>query len=246
MRATGSSQTTTAGAHPDLERWIAYHAGEFDDDPEPLQDHLASCNDCTSLVLDLESFSDPQKASDQIPVSEFEKAAVWRALLPQLAPVRPTKSWQIPAALAASFLVITVGGWGWISQQRELDGLRREVADLSRPQANVPVHDLYDDVILRSADTEDAIEIPADTQSFTLILNQLTDAGDDELRALILDASGLNVATVEGLKLDAFGVATLGLSPATFVSGDYVIHIEARRDGVWTEIADFPMKLRFF
>jgi hypothetical protein len=203
-----------AGVHPDLDRWIAYHAGETgDDEVTDLQDHLASCRDCTALVLDLEAFADPRAADRRAAVSDFAQATAWRALRPRLPSAR---GWYLPAALAASFLVAAAGLSGWLQQQRELDGLRREIADLSQPQANVPVYDLYLGSTLR-----------------------------DELRARILDAGGETLATVDGLELDELGVATLGLSHRTLASGDYVVRVEARRGGGWTAIGDYPLRLRF-
>ncbi|MEE8523451.1 MAG: hypothetical protein V3T72_05930 [Thermoanaerobaculia bacterium] len=241
MRATATFDSMAAGIHPDLDRWIAYHSGATGgDDTVDLQDHLASCRDCTTLVLDLEAFADPVAADSRAAVSDFEKATAWRALR-----LAPAKKWYVPATLAASFLAAAVGLSGWLQQQREVDGLRREIADLTRPQANVPVHDLYLDTTLRSAARDSSIEIPAAATNVTLILNQLMDTRGDELRAQILDAAGQTVATVEGLELDELGVATLGLSRGTLDSGDYVVRVEVLRGGGWIAIGDYPLQLRF-
>jgi hypothetical protein len=233
-----------AGGHPDLDRWIAYRAGDTgDEDVAELQDHLAGCRDCTALVLDLAAFADPAAADRGAAVSELERAAAWRALRPRLAPGR---RWYVPAALAASLMAAAVGLSGWLQEQRQADGLRRELADLTRPQANVPVHDLFRDATLRSSEPDSALEIPAEARSVTLILNELTEVGaGDELRARILDGSSQVVATVDGLELDELGVATLGLARDSLPSGDYVVRVEVRDDGDWRALGDYPLRLRY-
>lgn len=243
MRATGSFDSPAAGSHPDLDRWLAYHSGATSDDSVDLQDHLASCRDCTALVLDLEAFADPAAAAGSLPaVSDFDKATAWRALRPRLAPAR---KWVVPATLAASFLAAAIGLSGWLQQHREVDGLRRQIADLTRPQANVPIHDLYPGATLRGAAPDASIEVPGEATSVTLILNELPATGGDKLRAHVLDAAGQTVAAIGGLALDELGVATLGLSRGTFDSGDYVVRVEAWRGEDWIAIGDYPLQLRF-
>jgi len=142
------------GPHPPVEDLVAYQAGELPaEQEERLRDHLALCQECARLLLDLREFPDltPSEGVRQPTPAEVE--AAWEALqpllkeprpvaAPALRPVEPLKEpapaqpprpperrpsparWLTP--LAAVFFLSTVGlsVWG-ISLQREIRELRQ-------------------------------------------------------------------------------------------------------------------------
>ena len=253
------------GAHPDLDRWIAYRAGDLSpEDEETLQNHLVECRNCTTLVLDLEAFADSTTAdaaaewrtaewrtadartadartADAPAVSKFEKAAVWSLLRPHLR----RRRWHVPAALAASFLAAVLGGGLWL-QQREVSGLRQRIAELSTPEANAPVYDLFPRAALRGeAGRETTLAVPAGARTLLLILSGV-DAGADTVdglwRAEILDAGGRPVADVEGLVMDEMGVFTFALPRAALAAGDHVVRLWGPGAGE-TPVAEYPLRI---
>ncbi len=235
------------GSHPDLDRWLAYRGGDLGrDDEETLRDHLVDCRSCSALVLDLEAFADRSAGSPAVAspegarpaaVSDFEQAAVWRSLRPRLRPRR----WYVPASLAAAFLAAIVGGGLW--QQRELTGLRHELAELSRPQANAPIYDLYPRAALRGeASAGPTLEVPAAAPTFTVILNGAEPAEPGVCRAAILDRERRPALEVEGLVQDELGVFTFALPRDALAAGDYVVRLWGPGDG-GELIAEYPLRV---
>ncbi len=212
--------TPPPATHPDLDRWFAYHAGELaSDDEAELQGHLVDCRDCTSLVLDLDAFSAPADAPAT--VSDIEKAAAWRALRPRLA----TRRWTVPATLAASFMIAALGLGLWTAT-RETRELRQMVAELSRPQANAPVHDLFPDAVQRGGTSAGPVlEVPAGTDSFTLILNLVEVPEYATYRVQIVDSQGQPALAIANLEMDPLGLFTLGLSRRSLPAGNYHIQL---------------------
>lgn len=242
--------------HPDLDRWIAYRAGDLvDDEQSVLQDHLAACSDCTRLILDLESFAGSTSADRQqagAGFSEIEKAAVWRMLRPQVAAnedQRPTRQrWQMPATLAASLLLAAFGLGLWL-QQQELTGLRQQIAELSKPQANLPIYDLVPDVTVRGESAPggtpelNSLTLPRGVASYALILNRTEIGEPGKYRAEIL-AEGEPVLTIEDLESDELGIFTLRLPPVdALAEGDYVLRLYGLEDGREAALEDYPLRL---
>src|SRR3954471_7094568 len=66
--------------HPDPETLTAYQANELSpEEDERIQDHLAVCQHCTELLLDLEEFLQPPESGVE-PAADFEAAVDWRRL----------------------------------------------------------------------------------------------------------------------------------------------------------------------
>ncbi len=241
---------TDNGSHPELGRWIAYRAGGLAPaDEETLQDHLVDCRSCTALVLDLESFADPAGSGlpgAPPPVSDFEQAAVWRTLRPQLGRRRPARRrWTVPATVAASLLAALLGGGLWL-QQRELSGLRAHVAALSRPQANAPIYDLFPRAVVRGeagSGPGATLEIPAAALAFTLILNRVESGELGTCRAEIVDPPNRRLAIVDGLEMDAAGVFTFSLPRGTLAAGDYVVRLWGAEGEAETPVEEYPLRI---
>jgi hypothetical protein len=111
--------------HPSPEELSAYQANELTpEEDEKIQDHLAVCQHCTELLLDLEEFLNPAKVIAE-PAADFEAAADWKRLREGMGPVagkpeplqtkaseqdyRLVRSLQVYRALAAVLGLVAVG-----------------------------------------------------------------------------------------------------------------------------------------
>lgn len=110
--------------HPSPEELSAYQANELTPEAdERIQNHLAVCQHCTELLLDLEEFLKPPAVAAK-PAADFEAAADWKRLregmgaakpeplaanVPEQQDYRVVKSLQVYRALAAVLGFVVVG-----------------------------------------------------------------------------------------------------------------------------------------
>lgn len=215
-----------SATHPDLDRWIAYRDGELPaEEQESLQRHLAGCRECVAIVLDLEAFSRPEE-SDRAGISEFEVAAAWRAVRSAIsADVKREHRWHVPTALAASLMVAALGLSTWLAvEHRTATELRRTVAELSRPQINVPIEDLWPDTTTRGG-LQRAVEVLTADRSLTLVLNLQESQEFPDYRVEIIDSEGTEIWSSTGLEMSPFGNFTLGIPRGFLPAGEYGVRL---------------------
>jgi hypothetical protein len=227
-----------SGPHPDPEELAAYHAGELSlAEEERLRDHLVACRECAGLLLDLDGLADPGFGAG---AGSEDKDAVWQRLQEETrapasivsAPVVPLRR-PAPAsprwlpALAAALLVATLGLSLWVAT------LRRTVEDLSRPQLNAPVLDLYSGTARGEGSPPPVFAVPRETRFFTVILNPAGQRRYDGYRVEILRADGRKVWAGGGLERNAFGSFSLTLPRGALGPGEHRIRLLGRtgRDG---------------
>ncbi len=197
--------------HPDPEELADYHRGALvEDTAERVRRHLVVCAECRDLLLEVERFEPSRPDADA--------EAAWEALAGRLteespapaaevvpfvrpAAAKPASTW-LPWAVAASFLITTVGLGGWALQ------LRQTVFDLGGPQLNAPIIDLYPGSARRSVAEEGGVELPSGTRLVTLVLNLPGPAEHDRYRAEIVDGESI-VWSGEGLEANRYGSLTL-------------------------------------
>lgn len=222
--ATTISTRPSAGppSHPSLETWVGYHAGELPAaERQDLQAHLTRCRQCVDLILDLDAFTAPV-APERTGVSDFERAAVWRALESAR---KPTYRWAAVAAMAASLMFATLGLASWNGQQRAIDGLQDQIAELEQPRINVPILDLRPSSRQRSARGADATtELPADT-AMTLVLNVEEPVEYPDYEIEVTDTTGAAVWSRRGLEASEFGAFHLALSSGSLPAGSYDLRL---------------------
>ncbi|HEX6900794.1 MAG TPA: zf-HC2 domain-containing protein [Thermoanaerobaculia bacterium] len=233
-------------AHPDPERLAAYHAGELPlAEAERLQDHLVACRECSGLLLDLDRLADPLFGAETIP--EATKDDLWRRVLAGVrredappAPVvpirRPSSSLRPFQALAAALLIATLGLSLWVAS------LRRTVGELSRPQVNAPVVDLYAGTV-RGETSAPVPSIPPDMEVFTVVLNPAGHRSEDGYRLEIARQGGAVVWNGEGLKPNAFGSLSLTLSRRLLPPGDYRFRLFGRTGGNERRIEEYVLRV---
>ena len=154
--------------HLEPDELAAYHAGELaGNDAERALDHLVACPECTGLLLDLNALLEPTpEAAPAAP--DHGKALVWRNLRETIQQDPGRRRTSAPfwlQAIAAALLVSTIGLSAWVGS------LRRTVGELSQPQVNAPVLDLYSGTVRGGESTAPKLVVPKEARFFTLILN---------------------------------------------------------------------------
>lgn len=229
--------------HPNPEHLAAYHAGELPlEEAERLQDHLAACRECAGLLLDLDRLADPGFGAEAIP--EGVKEDLWRRVAADIrkeepAPVavpirRPVPRW--PQALAAALLAAVIGLSLWVVS------LRQAVHDLSRPQLNAPVLDLYAGSV-RSETKAPIPSVPPDVEVFTVVLNPAGQRRHDQYRVEITREGGETVWSGEGLEPNSFGSFSLTLSRQLLEPGEYRFRLFGRSGGAEQRIEDYALRV---
>jgi hypothetical protein len=215
--------------HPDPEELASYHAGALAPAEEKrIQDHLLLCQDCSETLFDIARFADPQDDGAGLPAGLAD--AVWEGVASQIRPTvvpfpqRAASSGWAPrrpralTALAAALLAATIGLSVWVAS------LRRTVDELSRPQVNAPVIDLYSGAV-RGEGAAAVRAIPRDARVFTLILTPASAHREKEYRVEVVRADGSRAWSEAGLTPNTYGSLSLTLTRRTLGAGDFRIRL---------------------
>lgn len=235
-----------AGAHPDPERLAAYHAGELSPEEEiRIQDHLASCRECAGLLLDLDGLADPGFGAG---MGLDAKEAVWEKLIeatlqeerPAVVPFRrpsPPVSPRWLQALAASLLVATLGLSLWVAS------LRRTVANLSLPEPNAPVLDLYASGTRGEGSPAPVLTVSRQARFFTLILNSAGHPRKKGYRVEILRTGGEAVWKSGEVTPFSFGSFSLTIPRLATGPGDYRVRLLGRSGETEEPIDEYAFRV---
>jgi hypothetical protein len=223
---------TDPSLHPTADELAAYHAGELSPEEEDaLQEHLLGCRECTDLLLALDELHRPEEG-EPVPAGELD--AVWEGLREKLLPreetpaplpfarpasPRPASSPRWLQALAASLAVGVIGLSFWSLS------LRRTVDELSQPQLNAPVEDLFPGPVRGPAAAQSVAEIAPGTRFFTLVLNPAREGSFEEYEVEIARADGSVVWRGRGLRRNRYGSFSLTLSRRLVGEGEYRIRL---------------------
>jgi hypothetical protein len=215
-------------AHPAPEDLLAYRDGELPGSEQArVEDHVVACPHCLELLLDLGRLSDPGFGGEPN-FTAAGKAADWQAVQARLAaetaprrrPARFLASPRPAYALAATLLVAVVG------LSLRTWQLQQSVEDLSRPQLNAPVVDLFPASPLRGEEGEGAVvELAPASRFFTLILSPKGSPDYPGYRLEILDSGGRAVWSADGLEKDRHGSFTLILARGFLDPGEYRLRL---------------------
>lgn len=130
-------------------------------------------------------------------------------------------------------------------QEMQIAELRRNVDELSQPQINVPIDDIYsnpDRDLQRSG--PQVVNIPAGTNLFTLILH-ISDRPSYPNYALeAIDERGKVVWRGQGLRKNEDDTFTVALSRRLFPAGRYRIKLYGLRGGKRELVEDYVVRIQ--
>ena len=203
--------------HPDADELVAYYEGTLSPgDMQRVQDHLVACRECASLAADLEGLGDPDfGAGEDVPDSELVWGKVREEIRRDNVVPFPRRPWLMP--LAATLLISTLALSGWVAW------LRGQVRDLSSPQLNAPILDLYPAGSTRGEGP--AVQtVPPEARLFTVILNPAGRPAFERYELEILNAGGV-VRRDGGLKPNPYGSFSVTLPKDLLGSGDFRVRL---------------------
>lgn len=221
-------------SHPDLDRLLAYHAGELtEDETSRLQDHLVHCRECSDLVLEAAVFEAPETYVSG--VSDIERRTAWRALRKSL-----PRGARVPLLTAlAALLVLGLGLSIWMLQTRS-------VAPEAGVQALGPIYDAYSESRVRSeARGPEPLGFPPGVEQATVILNPRSTPTYPRYAAEV-ELPGGAVLTVDDLYRSPSGGFHVGLSRGALTEGTVSVRLFGVDDaGRKTEIDRFEVPVYF-
>lgn len=229
VRSFAEQERSSGSGHPEVDELVAYHAGELADQAcEPLRNHLATCRECTRLLVDLASFPKlkPPTKADRISEAEVkaQKAALKIRLEEEglrkptsagiLAFRRPARA-SIPAAYwtaMAALLVVAVGlgVWGWI----------RPV-----PGADTELFLLFPESERDAGEEIRTFEIPVWADYYLLVLGSARTDRHSAFRAEIVDSQGRLVLRDDALHRSYDGTVKWRLGRDRLAAGSYEIRL---------------------
>lgn len=210
--------------HPEADELVAYYEGTLSPgDMQRIQDHLLACRECAELIVDLEGLGDPEFGTGEV-IPDESAELVWRNVRQQIrrderpsnvVPFRAVPRWVQP--LAAMLVLSTLALSGWVAW------LRGQVRDLSSPQLNAPVLDLYPAGSTRGEGP--AVQtVPPEARLFTVILNPAGRPAFETYELEILDAGGV-VRRDGGLKPNPYGSFSVTLPKDLLGAGDFRVRL---------------------
>ncbi len=237
-------EAAPSGPHPSAPELDAYRSGQLSGgDESRMLDHLVGCRDCVDQLLLLDPWAATEgsgEGSDNL--VDFEAHLAWREMQARVREMelrRRVQRWRVPIALAASLLVAALGVSGTMAIHH-----RTLVSELTRPQPNAPVEDLFANRG-RSGGTSalTTVEVPAGATSYTLILSVAQEYPEYEVQ--ILDSAGDEVLwSSREVEIDSYGAGTLGLSRHFLGAGMYRVRLWGLGGERPELIEDYPLEIR--
>ncbi len=232
-----AAETLAAGKHLTADELVAYRGGELSqDEKERVQEHLAACPDCTSLLLDLAVFQEEAGP----PASEFEVAAVWRGVRQRAAEpkervvARPPRWLQ---ALAASLLVATA------ALSFRAVTLERRLAEANRPEINTPVEDLRAPVARGGTPEPVTVTLEPGMRLFTLVLVPASRQDYPDYEVTLLRAGGSEVWSGRGFRKNRFGSFSLTLSRDLAGAGEYRVRLSGLEGDRRISLGEYNLRI---
>lgn len=201
----------SADVHLEPEEIADYRDGRLSPaDAERVQSHLVACRECAALLLDLEGLADPAFGAAE-PWSAADADAVWEgvrsglgdkkaaaSVIPFPARVRPPRWLQ---ALAAALLIAVLG------LSTRVASLRHTVHELSRPEVNAIVLDLYPEGSGRRSEGEgEGAEVRGGARFLTVSLHPAAAESYPDYEIEAAGADGRPIWQESGLRPDDLGL----------------------------------------
>ncbi len=260
VRAIADEDRFDLDAHPSLDQLADHRAGRLAaGEGERVQDHLALCQTCTQLFLDLASFPRLEPPAGAEPVSEQEAAAAWREMRPELLAAAGAATPALPQAPAAKpSQRKTSGFWANFSHlvmsPRFAYGLAAlcllaaplthywTLSQLSRPEANIAIGNLVSE---RDGGGLQTLTIPEQASNFLLLLNLVPTGtySDYAVEVTPLDSPGLEGWRHAGLKPSVAGNFNLLVPRKSLPPGKYLISLFGQSDTSRDLIVEYRIRI---
>lgn len=201
--------------HLTVDELAAYHEERLEPAAvERIELHLDHCESCAELLADFAEFG---------PTADPAERAEGRAAADRLLTRIRDDRWKRRAALAASLLIVAVGGLFW--------GTRRAG----------PIPELEVTPGVRGSAAE--IVLPASAQRFVLVILGVARDGREPWRLSAVDSHG-EVIRLRDLKPDTAGSLRVELAARPFPSGLYRFRIEPDDAALTGEPLEFDLIVR--
>jgi hypothetical protein len=249
-----TARRLAAQGHPSPEDLAAYRAGDLGTEQhERIKDHLAICEDCSQLVLDLADFEQFEPGQNLTP-ADAQAEVSWQRLRDRLkdegelddsrvtdpAPIlaphpsrRRVPIWQRPAipwALAAG-LALCVVGLGL-----RVGSLGREVGELSAPSLNASVEDLVSDQTRGETPAAPVLQ-----GGGVLVLTPSVDAAEYEVEVMSAADGALKIGPLRGPAKQ--GILTLSIPKPALAVGKYTARLYAIENGQRHLLEELPFEI---
>jgi hypothetical protein len=111
--------------------------------------------------------------------------------------------------------------------KKEIEDLKTRMKDISAPQANIPVIEIFPQELAERGSTQpiQQVQIPRDTKSLTLILNSQAIYGGKNLTLEILDSVGNVVWQQDGFVRHKTSDYTLNIPADLLSTGNYTLNV---------------------
>lgn len=248
LRALGEEREAEIEHHPETLQLARYARGELPESEEDLlQEHLAACRECASLVLDASFLADESAEPETGEVIEADWADLSRRLgWPSGSgrvwetPTSPGRRFRwAPARLLAACAALAFGAavlWG-LAQRAEVERLRA-------PQPNVPILEAEDPEATRGA-AQPALEVALTRDSPRALLRLFPRVRGPAQghSARILDEPGRVVWERPGLVPDRYGSFTVELTRAFLPAGRYVVEVRGHDGDETRLVGRYPVEI---
>ncbi len=124
--------------------------------------------------------------------------------------------------------------------------LQQSLEDLSQPQVNMPIADLYPQEFIRGQEEAiKAIEVPSGANFFALILNVPDQRSYASYALEIADRDGRAIWRGRGLRMSSYNNFTVMLPRRLFPAGEYRIALYGLRDGRRELVERYALRIRY-
>ena len=252
VRALEENHPPSLRSHPSPEELFAYRSRELAPlERESVQDHLAFCQECTRMILGLESALSMESPGGVAPISQPVVSTRWDELRGRLRVGWMTRVSEAlrhfmgPQRLALGVgtvsLLVIAGLLLWLSS---LLGMIRE---LEGPRANIFIEDLKPHTVaqLRGDRSPTRLTVPVEAEFILLILNLVDVMPFPEYRLEIVDANELPAWTDQGIRRTPDENFTVELPRAFLPAGNYRLRLFGLGEDKERQLVEYALELHY-
>lgn len=223
--------------HPAPQELVDYHENRQPPaKDEAIREHLVDCEECSSLLLELEGLKGTGGPTGTN-VSAFETAAAWRRLRARLFGKERHAPSRWAWGMAAAFALTSLGLGVWTA------ALHRTVAELRAPQLDLPIVGLEPVSSVRAAEDLTEVALDATAVRWGLILHLVGGPEYPSYKLEFLASGGRLLSTQSGLRRSAKGDFRLSLPRDFLPPGEYRILLYGARGDATELIEEYALRI---